>query len=79
MRPEYREKEDVADIWKVRLQRNYIRRRYRWVRFFVRLFHLGGLSHRWHAKVSADMHEKGYISRAEHEEFIKGKKRLWGE
>ena len=27
-------------------------------------------------KVSADMHEKGYISRAEHEESIKGKKRL---
>jgi hypothetical protein len=32
VRPEYREKEDVADVWRVRLQRNYIRQRYRWVR-----------------------------------------------
>jgi hypothetical protein len=79
VRPEHREKEDVADIWKARLQRNYIRQRYRWVRFFVSLLHLGGLANRWHAKVSAEMHEKGYISRAEHEEWVKGKKKVSGE
>src|SRR5208282_707519 len=42
VRPEHREKEDVADIWKARLRRNYIRQRYRWARFFVSLLHLGG-------------------------------------
>lgn len=36
-RPEYREKEDVADVWKVRLQDNYNRQRFRWLRRFGRV------------------------------------------
>lgn len=36
-RPEYREREDVADVWKVRLERNYRRQRSVIVRVFSRL------------------------------------------
>jgi hypothetical protein len=73
-RPEYREKEDVADAWKVRLERNYIRQRYGWLRPLIRFFHVGGLVRRWNAKVSAEMVTKGHISRAEHEEAVRGRK-----
>lgn len=70
-RPEYREREDVADVWKVRLERNYIRQRYGWIRPLIRFFHLRGLIDSWHAKMSAEMFAKGYISRAEHEESVR--------
>jgi hypothetical protein len=36
-RPEHREKEDVADVWKVRLQRNYNRQRFRWMGAIARV------------------------------------------
>lgn len=74
VRPEYREKEDVADVWKVRLQRNYIQRRYRLIRSVVSILHLGRLVDRWVGQTSARMFAKGAISRAEHEENLRGKK-----
>jgi hypothetical protein len=37
VRPERREKEDVADVWKVRLQRNYNRQRFRWMGAIARV------------------------------------------
>jgi hypothetical protein len=75
VRPEYREKEDVADVWKVRLQRNYIQRRYRLIRSLIRFLHLGGFVDSWFAKTSARMLAKGSISRAEHEENVRGRER----
>lgn len=69
--PEYREKEDVADIWKVRLQRNYNRRHHKLLRSLVGFLQLGRLVDRWFAKTSARMLEKGYISKTEHEENVR--------
>jgi len=37
VRPEHREKEDVADVWKVRLQRNYNQQRFRWLGLVSRI------------------------------------------
>jgi hypothetical protein len=37
VRGEYREKEDVVDVWKVRLQRNYHEQRFGWVRIVSRI------------------------------------------
>jgi hypothetical protein len=79
IRPEYREREDVADVWKVRLGNNYNRRRYRWLQKLIRFLHLGGWASRWHEKVSTKMLAKGYISRAEHSESIGRKKKIPGE
>jgi hypothetical protein len=72
-RPEYREKEDVADVWMVRLERNYTRRRFPLLRAFVRLFQLlfGGLFKRMHSKLMQGQLRKGWISRAEFDERIK--------
>jgi len=36
-RPEFREKEDVADAWKEKLQRRYFRSRYPWMSIVARL------------------------------------------
>lgn len=74
VRPEYREKEDVADVWRVRLQKNYIRQRYRIVRSLVGFFHLRGLVDHWVAKASVKMLEKGHNSRAEHQENVRVRK-----
>jgi hypothetical protein len=68
VRPEYREKEDVADVWKVRLQRNYIRQRYKFIRAITSFLQVGRLVDCWVSKTSATMLKKGYISRAEHDE-----------
>jgi hypothetical protein len=70
VRPEHREKEDVADIWKVRLQDNYNRQRYRWLSVPVRIVRLlfGGLLDRQRQKLELEMLESGYISRAEYNE-----------
>jgi hypothetical protein len=69
-RPEYREREDVADVWKVRLERNYYRQRFRWLRAFVRLLKLllGPLFERQRMKLLQWELQKGQISRAEFEE-----------
>jgi hypothetical protein len=74
LRPEFREKEDVAEVWKVRLQRNYIRQRHRTIRSLVRFFRLGRIIDGWVAKTSAKMLTKGVISRAEHEENVRVRK-----
>lgn len=69
VRPEYRETEDVADVWKVRLERNYRRYRHRWFRLLARYLGLRAVlekSARW---ANRRMFARGYISRAEYEEF----------
>lgn len=76
-RPEYREKEDVADVWKVRLEGEYNRRRFPWLRRFARLPIIGGWIDRWQLKVTTRMYESGAISRGEYEESI-GKKNREG-
>jgi hypothetical protein len=72
IRPEYREKEDVADVWKVRLQRNYHQQRFGWIRIvsrFVRLL-LGTYLDRQREKLELEMFRKGQISRAEYRESV---------
>jgi len=69
-RPEFREKEDVADIWKARLMRNYSRQRHRWLGWIIRNLHVGGLLRRASQKADAMLFSKGYISRAEYEESV---------
>jgi hypothetical protein len=75
-RPEYREREDVADVWKVRLQKRYASDRFRWLVRFGRLIRplLGSSLERLRAKVEMRMLRKGQISRAEYEESILGAK-----
>lgn len=75
VRPEFREKEDVADIWKVRLERLYHRRRYRWLSPLFRLIYaiFGPLINRLSARVGARMVADGSISRAEYEESTRPK------
>ena len=65
VRPEYREKEDVADVWKVRLQRNYYRRRFRWIGVLAPVLRLlfGTYPER-------QMLKRGRISRAEYLESV---------
>jgi hypothetical protein len=74
--PEYREREDVADVWKVRLQRQYIRHRFRWIATFGRLIRplLGSFTSGLRAKFEMRMLRKGQISRAEYEESIRATK-----
>ena len=72
IRPEFRETEDVADVWKVKLQRNYNRQRSHWLwRLFrfVRPF-IVPLERR----LTLKMLKKGRISRAEYEESMAGSK-----
>ena len=75
-RPEHREKEDVADVWKVRLGRNYSRKRFRLMTGFVRFIRfLSGLffDHE-REKLMSQMLQDNMISRAEYEEQVsKGK------
>ena len=76
IRPEYREKEDVADVWKVRLQRNYHKQRFGWIRLVSRLIRplLGSLLERQREKLELRMLQRGQISQAEYRESV-GKKR----
>jgi hypothetical protein len=71
-RPEYREKEDVADVWKIRLERIYFRQRFPLLRAFVRLltFLCGPFYKRLRVKLMKNQLQKGWISRAEYEEEI---------
>jgi hypothetical protein len=75
-RPEYREREDVADVWLVRLRRDYNRQRFPWMTRFVRLLRslLGPFFDHQRAKLMLRMLQKGMISRAEYEEQV-GKNR----
>jgi hypothetical protein len=79
-RPEYREKEDVADVWMVRLQDNYNRQRFRWMRRvgrFIR-FLLGPFFDRQREKMMLRMFQKGLMSRAEYQEQVSKGKRASG-
>lgn len=75
--PEYREKEDVADVWKVRLQRNYARKRFVLLRMlfrFLRLFAAPFLD-RLQTKLMKAERQKGRMSQAEFEESTRPKPR----
>jgi hypothetical protein len=71
-RPEYREKEDVADVWLVRLRNEYSRQRFRWMTQFVRFIRLllGSFFDHQRGKLMLRMLQKGLISRAEYEEQV---------
>lgn len=77
VRPEYREKEDVADIWKVRLFVEYDKQRFRWIRtlrWIIRPVYQvfrRPLDRLWE-KFMAQQFKDGHISRAEYMEEIKG-------
>ena len=77
VRPEHREKEDVADVWKVRLQRNYNRQRFRWIGVVSRIIRplSGAYLERLREKLELQMLKRGHISRAEYLERV-GKKRI---
>jgi hypothetical protein len=70
VQPEFREKEDVADSWKVKLKRQYNRARHPWQRALLYPFRplLIALS----KAASRCQFERGWISRAEFEEDTKG-------
>jgi hypothetical protein len=70
VRPEYREKEDVVDVWKVRLERNYYRQRFSFLKVPFRLFRFfaGPILDRLSAKATKRMLQDGLISQAEFEE-----------
>lgn len=72
VRPEYREKEDVADVWKVRLQRRYNRQRFRWIRVIRRIVRpfFGVFLERQRDKLNGWMLKRGQISRAEYLERV---------
>jgi hypothetical protein len=71
-RPEYREKEDVADVWLVRLGDNYNRQRFPWMSRFGRIIRslLGPFFDRQRRKLLLRMLQEGSISRAEYEERV---------
>jgi hypothetical protein len=75
VRPEFREKKDVADVWKVRLQRSYWRRRHpRLTRVLPAVqAAFGPLIRAFSTKVHARMLKHKRISRAEHGESINPK------
>ena len=70
VRPEHREREDVADVWKARLSRDYVRQSYPLMRAVAKALHflfrpLFDALVRKSAEIEL---RKGYISRAEFEE-----------
>ena len=75
VRPEHREKEDVADVWKVRLERNYHRQRFPLLRLLGRIIWklFGAPLNRQREKMELRMLKSGHISRAEYLERV-GKK-----
>lgn len=64
--PEHREKEDVADVWKVRLSRNYNKIRHPWLRAF--LYPLRPIIQLLTREWDKDFLRKGMMSRAEFDE-----------
>jgi hypothetical protein len=67
--PEFREKEDVADGWKLRLTRQYIRFRHPWLRTL--LFPIQPLINMLSKAISKYQFRRGWISRGEFEEDLK--------
>jgi hypothetical protein len=72
-RPQYREREDVADVWKVRLQKQYTKKRFRWTAGLGRLIRplLGPFMDQQRAKVETRLLRMGQISRVEYEESMR--------
>ncbi|QNI31301.1 hypothetical protein H7849_19735 [Alloacidobacterium dinghuense] len=75
VRPEHREKEDVADVWKVRLERNYHLQRFRWMGIGRRIIRplFGAYIERQRQKLELGMLKRGQISRAEYLERVANK------
>jgi hypothetical protein len=73
VRPEHREREDVADVWKLRLIRNYNRQHHRLLRAALRTtrFFFKPFYRAFYRKVMDKNLEKGWISRAEYDESMK--------
>jgi hypothetical protein len=71
IRPEYQEKEDVADVWKVRLKKQYLRRRHPILQTIC--YPLRPLTRVFGQLVKKKMLKLGMISRAEFEEDTKGR------
>ena len=73
VRPEYREREDVADVWKVRLSRNYLRKRHRILRAALQIFGFifRPLYRALYKKTLDKSLATGWISRAEYDESMK--------
>jgi hypothetical protein len=69
IRPEFREREDVADMWMVRLQTNYSQKRFRWFARLVRS--LRPLLERPKLRLMSSMLKKGWISRGEYDESVR--------
>jgi hypothetical protein len=71
--PEHRDMEDVADVWKVRLKKDYLRRRRPLLRaiLFPILFCLRPLIRILRMEISRRMLKRGTISRAEFDEQFK--------
>jgi hypothetical protein len=76
VRPEYREKEDVADVWKVRLQRTYHQQRFGWMRIVFRFVRplFGSFLERQREKLELEMLKRGQISQAEYRESVAKKR-----
>lgn len=73
VQPEHRDKEDVADFWKVRLERIYARSRHKWLRTF--LYPLRPLIHILMNRADKRMLDLGMISGAEFSERMKRNQR----
>jgi hypothetical protein len=73
VRPEHREREDVADIWKLRLIRSYFRQRHPILRILFRIVLLafGPFYRRFYRRTMEQGVEKGWMSRAEFNESLK--------
>jgi hypothetical protein len=73
VRPEFREREDVADVWKVRLDRHYLRHRHPILRALMHivLWPIRPLVRRRGKRSEMNALKHGWISRAEFTEYRK--------
>jgi hypothetical protein len=73
VQPEHREREDVADVWKLRLLRNYFRQRRPILRkvFLIVRFVFGPVYRRYYRRTMEQGVAKGWMSRAEFDESMK--------
>jgi hypothetical protein len=73
VRPEHREREDIADQWKVRLTRSYFRQNHRLLGTILRSLRLlfGPLFRAFYKKTMDRGLGRGWMSRAEYDESMK--------
>ena len=73
VRREHREREDVADVWKLRLVRNYFRVQHPTLRRVFKIIRfIFGPIYRWFYKRSMEQGvARGWMSRAEFDESMK--------